>query len=266
MLGLVSNCWQALLQAGHDLADCITEAQVRGLTSIELRQTCLGRFEDGDPPRPLAESLTELPQRFPQMRFNIAINVPFLNSSTFSDNRVLQAGIAAAQSVAGSDRPHLRLVDLETIVPTSDGREIAALAGTMRDCGGLLSVEQSRQSWESFRTVFDAARERLGQDSNALQLCYDPVNLLNGDPDEDPIAITGSLQAGEISMVHIKQRRDGAVLPGVDRGDVEWTAVLNALNTSGYRGPFLYEVAPTEAIWHEIENATAYLKTLGFGL
>lgn len=262
-LGLVSNCWRTQLQAGDDLLDGITAASARGYRWIELRQTCMGRFETGDPPQPDAAPLDELPQRFPELRFNIAVNVPFLEAAGLDGNPVVQAGIAAANAVAGSHPPHLRLVDLSTREPGSDvaaiTRGIATLAGTLRDQGGILSVEQSIQPWDAFRNIIDAVRQLLGDDRDRVQLCYDPVNLLNGDPHADPVAITRSLDAAAISMVHLKQRRDGRVLPRVEDGDVDWRGVLAALTEIAYRGPYLYEIAPGDNVWNEIDTSAAYL-------
>lgn len=268
-LGLVSNCWQSQLGAGVDLIDCIADAHARGYRWIELRQTCLGRFEEGDPPRPDAGALAELPRQFPGTGFNIAIDVTFLQAGGLNDNAVIQAGTSAAQAAAGEHRPHLRLVDLATREPDRRQTEAIAhslvmLAESMRERGGLLSVEQSIQSWGSFREVFDAARQRLGGNGDCLRLCYDPVNLLNGDGAVDPVAVTRSLSAAEMSMVHIKQRRDGAILPCIADGDVDWRDLLSALKSLCYDGPFLYEVAPSPGIWEELEVSTARLNALGF--
>jgi sugar phosphate isomerase/epimerase len=268
--GLVSNCWQKQLDSGADLLDLITQAVRTGCGCVELRQTCLGRFERDEPPVPDASALRELPEAFPDVVFNIAVNVPFLQAGSVEATTVFAAAVQAAQAVAGGHRPHLRLVDLTTTtdqLASADADEIARsivrLAELMIERDGWLSIEHSLQPWRPFLSVFRDARRLLGERADHLRLCYDPVNLFFADADADPGTVTRSLSAEEISMVHFKQRRDGHVLPRMDDGDVDWREQITVLESIGYRGPYLFEIRSTDDVWSELAFSVEYLQTCG---
>ena len=270
-LGLVSNCWQMQLDAGADLFDLITQAVRTGCGCIELRQTCLGRFECGEPPVPDASALKELPEAFPDVVFNIAVNVPFLQAEYVEATPVFAAAVQAAQAVAGKYRPHLRLVDLTTSAQELLGghreeisRNVVRLTELMIERDGWLSIEHSLQPWQPFLRVFRDARRLLGARADHLRLCYDPVNLFFGDTDLDPGVVTRTLSAEEISMVHFKQRRDGEVLPRIDDGDVDWREQSTLLESAGYRGPYLLEIRSSNDVWNELDFSVEYLRTCGF--
>ncbi len=269
--GLVSNCWQKQLDSGADLLDLITRAIGTGCRCVELRQTCLGRFERGEPPVPDASALRELPEAFPDVVFNIAVNVPFLQAEKIESTPVFDAAVMAAQSVAGVHRPHLRLVDLTTSASelasgtlAELSRNVAQLAELMIRRDSWLSIEHSLQPWRPFLSVFREARRLLGERADSLRLCYDPVNLLFGDTDVDPGAVTRTLSADELSMVHFKQRRDGEVLPRMDNGDVDWREQITSLESIGYRGPYLFEVRSSDDVWDELATSVEYMRMRGF--
>ena len=273
VLGIVSNCWRTQLEAGVSLAELIAEAVRRGYRAVELRQTCLGDCETGDDHLPLAEALSELPDMYPGIRFNLAINVPCLQPGFSADDRVFTAGKWAAQAVAGDCPPHLRLVDLQTTAaqlsaagPVDTGRAIAKLARVVVELDGVLSLEHARQPWHGFRAAFDAARDDLARDADRLRLCYDPCNLLLGGDGVDPAGVTASLCADELSMVHGKQRRGDRGLAVVTDGDIDWAAQAAALTNIGYRGPILFEVEPHEDIWQNLDVSCRYLQRAGFGI
>jgi hypothetical protein len=270
-LGLVSNCWKTQLDAGSDLESLIDEGCQRGFSVVELRQTCMGRFEQGEIPLPDADAITVLPQRFPGVRFNVAVQVPFLSSDMTILNTVFVVSSWAAQAVAGETPPHLRLVDLTTVGDAEDwanrdsiAERLAELTRTLIEIDGVLSVEHSRQPWEFFRTVFNSARERLGTDADRLRLCYDPCNLLVPGDDVDPNEVTGSLAAVELSMVHFKQRCDGRTDTRVGDGDIDWKTQAELLAQMNYAGPGLFEVTSSEALWDDLEESIARLMSDGF--
>lgn len=274
-IGVVSNCWQQQLESGERITDLIAQATRLGFTCVELRQTCLGRFERGDPPIPDASAIGELPAAFPEVAFNIAINVPFLRVSNtdLREAPVFAAAAEAARSVSGNHQPHLRLVDLATAPGDFAAAEcepiasqVSRLLDSTNDGDGQLSIEHSLQSWPPFLDVFRTARRVRNDGAHRLRLCYDPVNLFFGDADPDPGQVTRSLKADEISMVHFKQRRDGEVLPRMDDGDVDWRDQAQAFDSIGYRGPFLFEIRSTANVWQELQASIDYLRNCGFTL
>lgn len=268
-LGLVSNCWRTALDSGCTLDELIREAAERGYRAIELRQTCLGRFETGDDHRPNPELLAELPAQFPGMRFNIALCVPFLDPTYTSADPMYELGRLSAIAIAGDAPPHLRLVDLHTRdEQLKRGNRTATvlreLTESMQQVDGFLSVEHSIQSWGPFRMAFDTARESLKGNRDRLRLCYDPCNLLMSPDDPDPVEVTRALVPSELSMVHIKQRSAGRILEDVRDGGLNWAAQLDALREIGFREPFLYEVAASEDLWTCLDHSREYLQAFGF--
>ena len=268
--GLVSNCWRKQLAEGVPLEDLLGEADKRGYHVIELRQTCLGEFESGDEPLPLAEKMTLLPEKFPGIRFNVAVCVPFLDPQMNATHPVFTAGKWAADAVAGECPPHLRLVDLMTSGEDFEraGNKAAAdqvveLTRSLVEIDGVLSIEHSRQPWKPFRETFSLAREQLGPDADRLKLCYDPCNLLAPGDKVDPSEVTASLDVNELSMVHFKQRRDGKPFPAVADGDIDWPEHIRILNDKHYSGPGLFEIEPHRNIWEYLEGSREYLRKCG---
>ncbi len=270
ILGLVSNCWRTQLLDGVDLVELIDEAMQRGYRAVELRQTCLGHFETDDEHVPLADALAALPGQFPAIRFNIAINVPCFNSEMTADDSLFQAARLAAFAVSGEFPPHLRLVDLTTVGERLDGlpaeaagESVARLTRSMAEFDGVLSIENSLQPWAWFRRVFDSARDELGNDADRLKLCFDPCNLLMPGDGVEPLEVTDSLSATDLSMVHFKQRREGKIYPAVSDGDIDWAGQLSCLNQKHYQGAALFEVEPHKRIWEYLKGSVEYLRRAG---
>lgn len=239
---------------------------------IELRQSCLGGYESGEENLPDASALAAFPEKFAGVRFNVAVNIPFLSPETSPDHPVFQAGKSSAEAVAGDLPPHLRLVDLTTsnerlegIGPQVAGNTIARLTRSVAKIGGVLSVEHAYQPWRQFRKAFDAARKQLGTDRDRLRLCYDPCNLRLLEDGTDPNQVTLSLSAGELSMVHFKQRQSGRILPRVSDGEIDWVTQLSTLKQIGYAGPGLFEVDSHERVWEFLEESVNYLRRAGLG-
>ena len=261
-LGLVSNCWKVQLEAGIELDALIAEAERCGLSAIELRQTCLGAYEAGPNCVPNAARLADLPQRFPHIQFNIALSLPCLSGDLSPDDPMFVAGKNAAVALAGQHAPHLRLVDLQTRPEqcTTDAiaraaQNLAELTQSLIAIGGLLSIEHARQSWRWFSAVMTATRQRLGHNANQLRLCFDPCNLLLTEAVPAVEAIVESVTPEEVSMIHIKQRRDGQIQPDVAEGDLDWPSQLNVLVRRGHTVPILFEVAPHADVWRHLNDA-----------
>ena len=93
--GIVSNCWQVQLDRRVPLEDLIGQARHAGYFTVELRQGSLGSFESNGG-LPLCDRLAELPRRFPDVRFNPAMAVGFLDPHLPIDAQTRAAGIDAA--------------------------------------------------------------------------------------------------------------------------------------------------------------------------
>lgn len=267
--GIVSNCWQRQLERGIALEDLLDQALDRGYLAVELRQTCLGSFEQREGFVPRVSALGRLAERFPDIRFDLALAFPFLSPGEAVENSLFKAGVDAARALAGRFPPHLRLVDLETTGEMLRGREpqaareVARLAESLADAGGWLSLEHARQPWTSFNRVMGEARRLLGSRSDPLRLCYDPVNLLFASDRPDPAEVVRSLDAASVSMVHLKQFQSGALQTSIEAGEIDWEAQISGLARHGYKGPALFEVRSDQRIWDNLDRSRVYLESLG---
>jgi sugar phosphate isomerase/epimerase len=269
-LGIVSNCWRTQLEAGTALDDLIAEAARRRFVHIELRQGCLGAYENADAGHcPDAGALQALPTRFPSRPFNLALAMPFLGGTMTPEHPLFAAGLHAAVALGAAGKAHLRLVDPETppeALTEARQAEVAeglvALAEAAAAAGAILSVENSRQPWAALCAILVRARTRLGAEAGSLGLCYDPCNLLNAADRPDPRAETGRLRAEEIALFHYKQSRNGAAAPDVGPGDIDWPAQRDALRRIGYDGPRLFEIPAGLDIWDRLERSRDYLEEL----
>lgn len=291
-LGVVSNCWKLQLDAGERLDSLISQASDAGFRFVELRQACLGECENPETRLPNADALASLAAQFPEITFDLAVELPIFSrsiSAVSSDVRVLlDAAQALSDSGQANDQvgisrpPHLRIVDLDSKVVPPAGIECAEgdvsessfyLDDVMTSLrllqdelsSGILSVEHSFQPWNGFRQLFEAVRLE-GCDAKivtpSLKLCYDPCNLwLSGD---GPTAnkITSTLPINWLSMVHLKQRRDGGISSRLEAGDVDWLQHLRILNQAGYTGPLLFEIESSKDVWRCLADSQRYLAEL----
>ena len=267
--GIVSNCWQRQLGRGTALEDLLSRAWDGGYRAVELRQTCLGSFEDPEGFVPRVSALERLADRFPEIRFDLALAFPFLGPGGVVEDPLFQTGVDAARALSGRFPPHLRLVDLATTSDMLKGREprvaheVARLVEPLADAGGWLSLEHARQPWGRFTRVMGQARRLLGSRSEHLRLCYDPVNLLFAADRPDPSQVVRSLDVSGLSMVHLKQFQAGELQTSIEAGEIDWEAQINGLARHGYDGPALFEVRPDDGIWGNLDRSRAYLESLG---
>jgi sugar phosphate isomerase/epimerase len=265
-LGLVSNCWRVQLTGGKDLSELIENALRLGYRSVELRQGCLGKYET-DMGLPKPESLQLLAERFPNVQFNIALNVPFFAGIVTPTSKPFVYALRAAEAVAGVFGVHVRLVDLATREPSLNTRVLGTLVAQLTHAvvgvRGILSLENASQRWEVLRQVHRHARAQLGGDAGALQFCYDACNLVrvSGRTQQFP----QRLRRGDVALIHLKQSRDGVTQPTFEPGDVDWSLQLAALARIDYAGPALFEIAPHENIWDNLAESRNYLESLALG-
>jgi sugar phosphate isomerase/epimerase len=271
-LGIVSNCWKVLLDGGTPLEELIARGCELGYRVIELRQGALGAFEDARG-RPLPELLSQLPRQFDDVQFNLAVEMPFLDPAATVDPVRWDEAFTGAQALSGRFPPHLRLVDLTTgpdrfeeIAAEDLAASLILGAEALAEANGCLSVEHAREPWKLLHGALSHARRSRPDLAPHLKLCYDPVNLLMTADAPDPTAVTQSLTADELSMVHFKQRRSGTPLPTVAEGEIDWTAQAAAIRSLDYSGPGLFEIAPHEDVWNHLEESRRYLVGCGMDM
>lgn len=269
--GIVSNCFKSQLDAGESLAALIGRATACGFSVIELRQGCLGDGESSGELVPDPDRLESLAESCPGVCWDLALGYPCFDPATTGDDVVFSAGRTAIGRLAQAGPPHLRLVDLTTDHSCVDTVDAAATVGRLfervRDVGGMLSIEHARENWEWFSEVFARARDAAGEDGRWLKICFDPCNLLMAPGHPDPAKVTAELDPEAVSMVHVKQRRNGQPWPAVADGEVDWAGVIEAMGSMGdgvgFEGPVLFEVAPSRDVWEFLEGSRVYLQRLG---
>lgn len=269
--GIVSNCWKKQLDRGQSLRQLIGQAHTSGFSAVELRKGCLGEFEadiaTAAVSKEASSRLAQLAREFPSIDFDLAIDFPFFGGQPDHDTNDLNSNIEAAKWLARDGLPHLRLVDTVTRTrepdPAAINFAIEALV-TMTERlirqGGHLSVEHAYQSWDTFRLVMPQARGRLEADADRLRCCFDPCNLLFTEPVDQIPSIVASISPAEVSMIHIKQRRDGSIQPDVGPGDLDWPALLRSLSAHNHHGPWLFEIAPSDDVWSHLEQSRAFVR------
>tara|TARA_R110002072_G_scaffold303099_1_gene493561 strand:- start:321918 stop:322787 length:870 start_codon:yes stop_codon:yes gene_type:complete len=276
-LGLVSNCWKRQLDAGVKLSVLTERAVQEGFRFVELRQGCLGECEDSKTRLPHADMLKKLAQDFPEITFNLAVELPVFSEFINVSAGTVEAVLTGARALSENDRPaHLRIVDLvsrntparrsATAAPEAEFSledvvdSLLNLKAQLPD--GILSVEHSFQPWAGFRQVFEAADLHTNSSRDAIQVCYDPCNLWLTDDGQAANGTTKRLPVEWLSMVHLKQRTGGSISTRLEPGDVDWPRQLKLLHSAGYTGPFLFETAPSNDVWQCLSDSRNYLASI----
>ena len=271
-LGLVSNCWKVQLDAGARLTELVEQAVNEGFRFVELRQGCLGGCEDSASRLPFPHMLKELAERFPEITFDLAVELPVFSEPIDVSSAAVDTMLRSAKALSAHGHPaHLRIVDLMSkTVPSTRSANDDGSRFCMQDVvdslsnlktelpTGIVSVEHSFQPWTGFRTLFEVANV---SDIN-VQLCYDPCNLWLAGDAEAASEITASLPVDWLSMVHLKQRVDRSVSPRLEPGKVDWPWQLNLLNDAQYVGPYLFETTPSEDVWECLRDSRGYLASI----
>lgn len=272
-LGLVSNCWKVQLDGGARLTELVEQAANEGFRFVELRQGCLGDCEDSASRLPFPQMLEALADRFPEITFDLAVELPVFSESIDVSSAAVDTMLQSANALSARSHPaHLRIVDLvsKTVPSTKPADDEAASRFSLQDVvdslsnlktelpTGIVSVEHSFQPWTGFRTLFEVANV---SDIN-VQLCYDPCNLWLAGDAEAASEITASLPVDWLSMVHLKQRVGSSISTRLEQGEVNWPRQLNLLNDARYTGPFLFETTPSEDAWECLRDSRDYLTSI----
>ncbi|MDA0733303.1 MAG: TIM barrel protein [Chloroflexi bacterium] len=256
--------------ANQDLADLVKQAQEQGSGHVELRQTCLGAYEQGEGNdwRPVLSKMQTLVDGFPQLTFDLAMAMPCLSQQIDPKGAYFQSALEGAKLVGGSS-PHLRTVDPSSFdqiweKPADIPETALGLVELTREAasqGVILSMENSAQPIGSMALLVNEIRSRLSEaEGKFLGLCPDPTNQLRRFPDTDPIAELDALPLDMIKIVHFKQARDGKPHPTVDTGDLDCISMLHVLENKGYQGQAIMEIPSHEDVFDNLSASFAYLE------
>lgn len=259
--GVVTNCFKSLLDRGESLAEICRRCELIGLGYIELRQYSL----DCDP-RSLSEG--DLRLHFEKIRdavtaieFDYAIDIPFLSGTLVEAQDDIRDAMAIAESVAGSHRPHIRIVDTTTRGEHAAKRisesvaSLVALGQELNSHGIALSVEHAKQPWHVFWEVFVEARQRCGNDY--LKLCFDPANFALALEMPKLLEVESRLPIEVVSMFHVKQSDGPRITTSLGGGDIDWNGQYEFLFQAGYERALMFEMTTSDEIWNELEAAMA---------
>ena len=271
-IGAITNTWQAQLSTTN-LPQLVERARRRGAEHVELRQTCLGTYEQGAGENwiPDAQGLSRLVRTFPMTTFNLAVAYPCLSTEDPAPSGMFLRALDTAVNMAGSSGPHLRLVDPVRfegpweapgdIPPEALGVKDLVQAAVGR--GAKLSIENAGQPIRSMGILVDVVRESLSPDVAAcLGLCVDPINSLRADPKSDPIAEIEALPLDYLFMVHFKQMVSGTMHPTVDDGDLDYPRLVKMLKEKGYRGNVVLEIPSAEEAFDNFVESLRFLEPL----
>ncbi len=258
--GIVTNCWRTLLEQGHAIGDLVRQGRDLGYPVIELRQGSLGTAEtDSQLARP--DQLALLANESPDIDFDYAMAFPFMSREADYQHETLSVGQEAALATAGRYGAHLRIVDVTTTGRSTelspDTLSLIELAADCQQKRVRLSLEHSRQPWSLFYETVCQVREALG-DPLFPAICFDPANFSLAGEQDLSAGLLESLKLSEISMVHIKQFRDGRFLESLEAGTVDWHQHRTLLQRRGYEGPLHLEITASEAIWECLEESLRY--------
>jgi len=268
-LGLVSNCWKVQLDQGQSLVELIGHARDRGFGAIELRQGCLGELNAALPiaatELAAAVSFARLPALFPELQFNLAVNLPCFRGDSISAIPELKSYLAAARALGGARGPQLRIVDIQTRTPhldavlrTQSARALQELARHLDQHGGALAVENGYQSWDTFQAVLDAANV----DGTPIRCCLDPCNLLLSESLPVVAQVVRSVAPASVAMVHLKQQKNQAIQPDFREGEIDWSDLIRSLGTWPSSIPWLFELAPDQDLWKHLNEAQARVRSM----
>ncbi len=272
ILGAITNSWAEHIFTA-DLLRLVARVQRRGAGHIELRQSFLALYEEGegDEWRPVKDKLARLVRTFPLLTFNLAVAYPCLTRDSDPDAPKFQASLEVAKVVGSATTPRLRLVDTAAFEEPweksgdlpSAALGVAELAREAARNGVHLCIENAGQPIRSMGLLVREARRSMPEnEASCLGLCVDPINSMRADPDGDPIAEIEALPPDYISMVHFKQTRDGQPHPSVDDGDLDYLRLLRVLKDKGYEGLAILEIPPTERAFDNFGESVEYLGRL----
>lgn len=267
--GLVSNVWRTQLRAGADLFDLIAVAADQDFRVFELRQKSLGNYESPTNHLPDIASIALNTRNFSAFEFIASYEVPFLNPITTALHSNFIAATKLACAVAVNQQPHIRIVDLETtdqdlsvwsVLKVS--AVIVALVRSVSKFDGILSLENASQSWGFLENAVTIARNKLGEDSHRLRICFDPANLALKRNTTELISVMESLSSEKLGMLHLKQRKQGIVDYQFREGDIDWKLLVSIAAQRNLLGRCLFEIAEHEDLWSNLDASSKYFKAL----
>ena len=257
--GVVTNCFKWYLDQGDRLVAICQRCEQMGLKYIELRQFSL----DCDP-RELTES--ELQRHFSIIRescedieFDYAIDIPVLSGCLDSATADIKDAVVIAQTIAGNDPPHVRIVDTTTTAQKAIAhidesvQSLVSLATELERQGVRLSVEHAKQNWSTFWEVFTGASDACG--GGVLGLCFDPANFSLAEETHLLADVESTLPVELISMFHVKQSDGPRITTSLGVGDIQWREQFQYLVERGYERALMFEMTTSPNIWEELESA-----------
>lgn len=264
--GIVSNCFQHLLNSGWSLEQILEQARHAGFSRLELRHGALGNAATADG-RFQPDVLHELANRFPELSLTPAVGLPCLTNPLPADaQRLWDSALNAAEALAVTGPRRLRVVDLDTMVRTTEElqRARSAIAARIADCRRRdirLSLENARIGWSLFESLL-TCDSPPGMSDQGIELCFDPCNQAVVEAAVELPELIRRASRYSWSMLHIKQAAGGRVLdrmgPGVLNWDVLWPHLRSVIQPRMI--PVYWEIASSPEIWQRLSSAETFLR------
>ena len=295
-LGIVTNIWAKRLEAGDSFEDLTGRFHENGFNHMEvrdgpyLRNTEFGRFLDtieaamqrySDPQwkmicdnkeqlrsstslfnpedQALFFRIEDFAAQTADVTFSYAMEHPWMNppENMESDNaKIIQAKKLAYLLCPTTAR--LRFVDTRFAGPVDDAAAIANLKryrSLLKDFPVILCIEHSKVS--ATRTL-----ELVKQ--GGVLLAYDEANIydVDGSTLNSPGEFWSMAKTDDFASVHIKQKTESGVLPGIEDGFVDFKTMLQYLKKGGYTEDLLFENAPSDQPLQNAIQSREYLLNL----
>ena len=270
-LGAITNSWRNQLPT-HDLSDLIQQASNDGAKHIELRQTCLGTYENGEGLdwKLDLDKVGELVNKFSNLTFNLAVASTCLTTKIDPKGDYFQGALAGAKLV-NPVNPHLRTVDPNAAVAAwtsadeinEECFQLVELVKEAASQGVIISIENSGLTIGAMHVLVNAVRERLNDNEKEyLGICPDPTNQLRRHKDSNPLAELNELDLNMIKLVHYKQARNGEGITTVDDGDIDCSEMIRVLCHKGYTGIGILEIPSDDNVFDNFKVSVNYLEKL----
>ena len=292
-LGIVTNIWANRLEAGDLFEDLAERFHKNGFNRMEVRdgpylrtvefgqflddiETAMERYSDAqwkvicDNQEQLKSSKTifnpedqslffrieNFAARTAGVTFSYAMEHPWMSrpENIEADN----AKIIRAKKLAYLLCPttaRLRFVDTRFAGPVDDSVAVANLEryrSLLEDYPIILCIEHSKVS--ATRTL-----ELVIQ--GGVLLAYDEANVydVDGSTLNSPAEFRSMAKIADFASVHIKQKTESGVLPGIEDGYVDFKTMLRYLKEGGYAEDLLFENAPSDQPLQNAIQSREYL-------
>ncbi len=292
-LGIITNCWEMVLDNGQRFEDLVTRFCRQGFKEIEirdgdyLRRSPFGRFiadlenkmsgydpvvwrnlcdqlhRDGDwqrfvrdEDRAVMEKAAEFIEQSKGAVYSYAMSFQWLTRS--EEGAGENQRVAAAMKLAYLLNPfqsRLRLVSLEPVDGIDPDIALSNLKHYKTLVPDLPVTLAVENALYAVPQILALAR------GGGVLLAYDEANNYSNDGSvlNTPEEFWQAVRIDDLASVHLKQKTGQGVSTRLEDGFVDLHAIIDRLRAAGYRGDLLLENAPSEDPLGDATHSRDYL-------